>query len=318
MKTDLTSAPPVESLTKRIEIVAFNGWQNNLRLSNGTVELIVTLDVGPRILGYRKCGGFNPLKIFEDQSGTVGEPVWRSRGGHRLWIAPEHRVQTYIPDNTPVAWEQSGALQVRLTPLPEISSGFQKQIDITLDSVGTGVTIVHRVIRLGLTRAYFAPWALTVMTAGGVAVVPQPEVGEHPHDLLPNRNLVLWPYTNMSDKRWHFGQKYFLLRQDAAGAPTKIGLAHHPGWCGYLVGGVFFIKRYPWNPTADYPDNGCNFEMFSNGRMLELESLGPLTHLHQNQSVEHVEQWELHDGLASFDTNSEEQLDELIKSILEK
>jgi hypothetical protein len=318
MKTGMIFEPSAESLTAGIDIVAFNGWQNNLRLSNGTVELIITLDVGPRILSYKKSGGFNPLKIFENQSGTVGEPVWRNRGGHRLWIAPEHKVQTYIPDNAPVAWEQLGELQVRLTPLPETSNGFQKQIDITLDPMGTGVTIVHRVIRLAATPAYLAPWALTVMTAGGVAVVPQPEMGQHPRDLLPNRNLVLWPYTDMSDSRWHFGRKYFLLRQDAAGAPTKIGLAHQPGWCGYLVGGVFFLKRYAWNPSAAYPDNGCNFEMFSNGRMLELESLGPLTHLHQNQSVEHVERWKLHDGPGSLDTNAEEQLDELIGPILEK
>jgi hypothetical protein len=309
-------APSSESLTAGIDTVAFNGWQNNLRLSNGTVELIVTLDVGPRILVYRKCGGFNPLKIIEDQSGIIGEPVWRNRGGHRLWIAPEHQVQTYIPDNAPVAWEQLGELQVRLTPLPETSNGFQKQIDITLDPMGTGVTIVHRVIRLGPTPAYLAPWALTVMTAGGVAVVPQPELGQHPRDLLPNRNLVLWPYTDMSDPRWHFGRKYILLRQEAAAAPTKIGLAHQPGWGGYLVSGVLFLKRYSWDPSAVYPDNGCNFEMFSNGSMLELESLGPLTHLHQHQSVEHVEQWELHDGLGLLDTNSEEQLDELIRPIL--
>ena len=309
-------APSSESLTAGIDTVAFNGWPNNLRLSNGTVELIVTLDVGPRILVYRKCGGFNPLKIFEDQSGTTGEPVWRNRGGHRLWIAPEHKVQTYIPDNASVAWEQLGELQVRLTPLPETSNGFQKQIDITVDPVGTGVTIVHRVIRLGPAPAYLAPWALTVMTAGGVAVVPQPELGQHPRDLLPNRNLVLWPYTDMSDPRWHFGRKYILLRQAAAAAPTKIGLTHQPGWCGYLVNGVLFLKRYPWNPSAVYPDNGCNFEMFSNGKMLELESLAPLTHLHQHQRVEHVEQWELHDGIGSLDTNSEEQLDELIRPIL--
>src|SRR5580692_5234131 len=98
-----------------IDIVSFNGWKNNLRLCNGTVELIVTLDVGPRILVYRKCGGFNPLKVFEDQGGVTGEQMWRSRGGHRLWIAPEDKVTTYFPDNCPVAWTKVGDLQVKLT-----------------------------------------------------------------------------------------------------------------------------------------------------------------------------------------------------------
>ena len=300
-----------------IDIVPFNGWPNNLRLSNGTVELIVTLDVGPRILSYRKCGGFNPLKIIEDQAGTTGEPVWRNRGGHRLWTAPEDKVLTYFPDNTPVAWEKLDELRVKLTPLPETANGYQKEIEITLDPTGTGVTIVHRMKRLGATAVNVALWALTVMTTGGTAVIPQPEMGEHPRDLLPNRNLVLWPYTDMSDPRWRFGRKYILLRQDTAGVPTKIGLSHSPGWSGYLVGGVFFLKRYPWNPSVVYPDNGCNFEVFSNARILELESLGPLKNLSQNQTLEHVEHWELHEGLNSLDpANPEAQLDKFLEPIL--
>ena len=311
-------APSPKNSPVGIDIVAFNGWQNNLRLGNGTVELIVTLDVGPRILSYRKAGGTNPLKVFEDQAGTTGENVWRSRGGHRLWIAPEDKVLTYYPDNMPVAWEKLGDLRVKLVASPENSTGFQKEVEITVDPTGTGVTVLHRVIRTESTPAYLSPWALTVMAAGGVAVIPHLELGQHPRDLLPNRNLVLWPYTDMSDPRWRFGRKYLLLKQDATGGPTKIGLAHQMGWSGYLVGGVFFLKRYSWDPTAVYPDNGCNFETFTNARMLELESLGPLTNLHPKQSVEHVERWELHDGPASLDaTNPEEQIDHLVQPILQ-
>jgi hypothetical protein len=299
-----------------IETVAFNGWQNNLRLCNGAVELIVTLEVGPRILSYKKCGGFNPLKIFEDQAGATGEQIWRSRGGHRLWIAPEDKVTTYFPDNAPVAWEKLGDLRVKLASLPETANGLQKEIEIALDPTGTGVEIIHRVTRIDSTPAYLAPWALTVMTPGGTAVIPQPELGQHPRDLLPNRNLVLWPYTDMSDPRWRFGRKYILLRQDPAGVPTKVGLAHALGWSGYLVGGVFFLKRYPWNPEMIYPDNGCNLEVFSNARMLELESIGPLRSLGPQQTLEHVERWELHDGPAALDAvNPEGQIDEFLKPI---
>ena len=170
-----------------MDVIAFNGWPNNLRLRNGAVEVIITLDVGPRILSYKKVGGFNPFKIYEDQAGTTGEPAWRNRGGHRLWIAPEDLTITYFPDNAPVAWEQLGELVARLTPPPEHTTGFQKHIDVALDPVGTGVTIIHRVTWLGLTPAHLAIWALTVMTPGGVAIVPHPALGEHPRDLLPSR-----------------------------------------------------------------------------------------------------------------------------------
>lgn len=65
--------------------------------------------------------------------------------------------------------------------------------------------------------------------------------------------------------------------------------------------------------------NGCNFEMFSNSRMLELESLGPLTNLPYRQTVEHIERWELHNGPPSLDaTHPEEQLDEFLRPVLKK
>src|SRR5437899_832749 len=33
-----------------VEMVEFGGWKNNLRISNGAVELIAALDVGPRLI----------------------------------------------------------------------------------------------------------------------------------------------------------------------------------------------------------------------------------------------------------------------------
>ncbi len=279
-----------------IDVVPFNGWKENLRLRNGTAELIITLAVGPRILSYTKAGGLNPLKIYDDQVGAAGEPAWKIRGGHRFWIAPEDRTTTYCPDNAPVAWERLGELGVRLTPPPETATGLQKQIDVTLEATGTRATIIHRVTRLGTTPVTLAPWALTVMTTGGVAVVPQPELGEHPRDLLPNRTLVLWPYTDLSDRRWQFGRRYLRLRQDTTCGPTKIGLADPLGWCAYFVRDVCFVKRYAWNPTAPYPDGGCNFETFTGAKMLELESLGPLTRLASGETATHTEHWELHDA----------------------
>jgi hypothetical protein len=291
-----------------IDLVAFNGWAKNLRLRNGTAELLVTLEVGPRILSYTKSGGLNPLKIYEDQAGTTGDTVWRNRGGHRLWIAPESREITYFLDNAPVAWEQLGPRRVRVTPPAETAIGFQKQLDITLDASGTGVTVVHRVTRLGATPADLALWALTVMTPGGVALMPQPALGEHPRDLLPNRKMVVWPYTDLSDPRWTFGRRFFRLRQDATRGATKIGLADPLGWCAYVVGDVCFLKRYAWDPAATYLDGGCNFETFSNTKMLEVESLGPLLRLAPGASAEHTERWILLDAPRDLAAQSDDQL----------
>ncbi|MBI5767930.1 MAG: hypothetical protein HZA93_09045 [Verrucomicrobia bacterium] len=86
-----------------IEIVARHGWSRNLRLSNGTAEVLVTLEVGPRILACTRHGGVNSLNLCTDQAGPSGELGWKNPDGHRLWLAPENREITYCPDNPPVS-----------------------------------------------------------------------------------------------------------------------------------------------------------------------------------------------------------------------
>src|SRR5262245_27827531 len=65
-----------------VESVAYQGWKNNLRMSNGDAELLVTLEVGPRILSYRLQGGRNIFKEYPEQLGKSGEGAWMMRGGH--------------------------------------------------------------------------------------------------------------------------------------------------------------------------------------------------------------------------------------------
>lgn len=288
-----------------VEVRPFCGWANNLHVGNGTIELVVTLDVGPRILSYARKGGISPFKVFEDQSGGVSETAWRSRGGHRLWLAPESRALSYFPDNAPVAWKMLDDQGVRLTPAPESGPGFQKEIDLHLSEIGSNLRVIHRVRRVADTPQVVAPWAITVMAPGGWAILPQPVFGEHPRDMLPNRRLILWPYTDLSDRRCRFGRRYFTVQQDSAAAPIKIGLADSCGWSAYFLNGTLFVKRFSRSSAADYPDEGSNLEVFTNGKMLELETLGPLVTLQPGESVEHIEAWDLHDGLACDPTDQD-------------
>ncbi len=124
-----------------------------------------------------------------------------------------------------------------------------------------------------------AVWALTVMQPEGLEIIPQPPLGEHPRDLLPNRGIVLWPYTDISDLRLTLGTRFWLLRQAADYPPIKIGLAHRERWIAYVLSDTLFLKTFDYDPTAAYPDGGCNFETFTNSEMLEIESLGPLVTL---------------------------------------
>jgi len=69
-----------------IETVSYRGWKHNIRLTNGQVELIVTQDVGPRIVRFGFIGARNVFGELSEQMGGAGETQWMIRGGHRLWL----------------------------------------------------------------------------------------------------------------------------------------------------------------------------------------------------------------------------------------
>jgi hypothetical protein len=278
-----------------MDVVEYRGWKNNLLLTNGEVELVVTLDVGPRVIAYRTPGGFNVMKNYQEMMGGVNEPEWQIRGGHRFWLAPEDLTRTYFADNRPVTWKKIDELTVDIIAPPEAEYGVQK--------TGTRVSVTLTVTNTGSTPTELAPWGPTVMAPGGVEVIPLPAKAPHPGhvsnaktpaDYGPNQEIILWPYFSFSDPRWTFGKKYILLRQDVNRGPTKIGLAHREGWVGYVNGGTMFVKRFDYREGALYPDRGTRYQTFSNEDMLEMETVGEMVSLRPGQTASLAETWELH------------------------
>ena len=179
---------------------------------------------------------------------------------------------------------------------PETTTGIQKEIILLLKGPNQ-VEVRHYLHNVGLWPVELAPWALSAMAPGGLGIIPQP-TRAHPDRLLPNRTLALWPYTNMADARVHWGSKLILLHQDQkAQTPFKIGLNASDGWMAYLRQGHLFLKTFKYVEGATYPDHGCSLEMYTNDRMLELETLGPLQRLAPGDTAEHVEHWFLFRGV---------------------
>jgi hypothetical protein len=278
----------------KIEKIQYRGWPNCYRISNGEADLIITTDVGPRILRYGFVAGQNLFKEFDAQLGHAGESTWQARGGHRVWMAPEDSVLTYALDNSPIHFEQKGDTVV-LTGNVEKETGLQKQIAVTLAPTGTGVEIVHRITNRAKQPREFAIWALTMMAEGGTGIVAFPPRGKHPEVLLPTNPLVMWAFTDFSDPRWKFTQKYLILRQDPKiAAPQKTGLFNTNTIAAYLLGSDLFMKRSSATDARKQPDYGCSYETFTNNEFLEMETLGVLGRVAPGQSVEHVEHWSLH------------------------
>ena len=277
-----------------VEKTSYKGWQNCYRVSNGQIELIVTGDVGPRIIRFGFVGGQNLFKEFADQMGKSGEAKFQLRGGDRVWKAPEDPVATWAPDNVPVEIRPTPTGLMARAPVEPLTS-LQKEIEVSMSPVANEVTVTHRITNRSLFPLEFSAWALTMMAPGGLEVVSFPPRGHHPANLEATNPLTMWAYTNLAAPRWKFTRKYLTLRQDPGNSdPQKLGTFNPNTWAAYLLNRELFIKRATEDPGKTYTDFGCSLETFTNNEFLEIETLSPMTKVAPGASVENVEHWSLH------------------------
>jgi hypothetical protein len=278
----------------KVNKITYSGWSNCMQITNSIVDLIVTTDVGPRIIRYGYPGQDNEMCEIKSTMGLSGGNEWRIYGGHRLWHSPEDRIRTYEPDNFPVPLNEI-ANGIHTLQAVEPNTGIRKEMEITLSPDSTAVTILHRLTNKGKSPVELSVWSISAMAPGGKEVVPQ---NYRNTCLLPNRVISLWPYSRLNDSRVYFGDKYIILRQDPQiRQPFKFGTSNEQGWAAYFNHGHLFVKYYHHDPNARYPDFGVSYETYTNDYMLEMETLSPLTMLEPSACIEHEEKWELFDNL---------------------
>lgn len=299
-----------------IEKREWNGWPNCWRVSNGTVELVVTQDIGPRVMRYAFVGGQNLFKEFTEQLGQGGESNWCIRGGHRLWKGPEDRHATYALDNAAIDI-QTTANTITATQPVEPETGLQKQIQLQLAETGTEVIVKHTIWNRGLLPVEIAAWTPTVMAQSGLGVTGFPPRGTHPEDLEPTNPLIMWAFTDLTDPRWKFTKKYLTLQQDPANhSPQKLGHWNQHTFGAYFLNGDVFLKEYFPANGMRHPEFGASFEIFTNQDFLELETMGPFTKLAKDEALTHVEYWSLHK--ATLGSVTDQALDAALLPLLRK
>lgn len=272
-----------------------------LIIRNTIVELRISLLFGPRILFYGFVGGQNFFHVFDEQITSNTKDTWHIYGGHRLWLAPEHLVRSYYPDNHPIEYKCEGNTISLIAPVEKYGQ-IQKIIDIRLEEESTRVVLNHRIVNCNAWNIEFSAWALSVMRAGGRAIIPHEEYRPHPEACAPARPLVLWHFTAMDDPRFQWGRRYIQLSQDNAYEnKLKIGVLNTKGQEAYVLGDEVFIKEHSYIAGATYPDMGCNAEFFTMPHFLEVESLSPLRCIEPDGELCHKETWQLKKMSVSFD-----------------
>ena len=271
-------------------------WCGNcVMISDDRVELVVSVDFGPRIVQAGIIGRVNFMKqdidgvlVSELGDSKFDDNLFRNRGGHRFWISPEAFPRTYYPDNEPVCFEiiENGAI---FTPAAQVANDLQLKIKITLNELNHEYKIEHYVTNEGYWPKKLAIWPITVVANRGTELIPQNTDNTM---LLPNRAFAMWPYSKFTDPRLNITDKYIYIKQDPeVKCSFKIGLYQEHSWGAYFLENDMFVKKYDSQVDAEYPDFGCSYESYTNNDILEMESLSPLYTVESGETISHTEIW---------------------------
>lgn len=282
------------------EEASYKNYGKCLSISNGAMEVLVTVDVGPRIIRCACAGKENMMfedigrETTHDVSQLYGEgKTWNIYGGHRLWMSPEAFPDTYYPDNEKVVYT-TRTCGAEFIPQQQDKTGLQLSILVEMDETEPKLTITHTITNTKKEAVTGSAWSLSVMDAGGTIIVP---LSTEQTGLLPNRNVILWPYTDMTDKRLYFGKELIAARQDPKiSEPLKIGVGRATGKIAYVNHGQALVKEYSVDNSAVYPDFGASTEFYLCPAFAEAETLSPVSTIKKGEKIVHTETWTLHDN----------------------
>ena len=218
-----------------------------------------------------------------------------------------------MPDDTAVDYEitENGVI---LKPDADTPVGIKKTMELKMDADDANMQVIMRVTNVSDSDKEFAIWALSVCSQDGTLIIP---MNTNDTGLLANRNISVWPYTDMSDERLYWGKKYVTVKQNKdIDPPAKLGFDLNCGTAYYVLGDDILYKKYNTNhPEGKYPDNNCSFETYVCGAMIEFETLGELKVVASGETSEHIENWSLCKKPCEVDFKNDDSIDAFLSKI---
>jgi len=170
----------------------------------------------------------------------------------------------------------------------------RKTITLQVSSEQPFIRVKHRIENFGDAAVKLSSWAITMLRPNGVAILPQQTGNVDEDGYQPNRRFALWPYARWNDSRLKLNDDFITVNADLTPSPFKMGYFNPHGWLGYVRDDVMFVKRFGVRRDQEYPDYGCNSEVYVDARSLELETLAAVQELAPKMDTVHTETWEVH------------------------
>lgn len=306
-----------------IKEIDYENFGKCVLVTNGIIDAVVTIDLGPRIIRFGFCGGENLFyndseriyKIPTGNSGGANESggTFYYYGGHRLWLSPERSLKTVLPDNEAVVYSvlPDG---VRFSKPKQKGPNFQTGFEIIMSEDAADIMVVHTAKNLTKETQPCGLWPVTMLSGDGIVVLPQNTDSGNVY--RPNRTLVLWPGTDVRDERMFFGNRYLTIQKTSDNDKAlRVGCNNVLGWAAFIGPHNTFMKRYVHGVQAVYPDFGSSCEVGLQKDFTEIQSLSPMYRVEPGQEIKHVENLSVYQTRNSIDPKDEEGIAKYIENL---
>lgn len=300
--------------------VEFENFGKCLSISNEKIKILVTVDIGPRIIYFGLINGknvlFNDIKrdYVEDLEvikNYYGEDKIRYRyGGHKMLTLPEIMPDSFYPDNNPLTYSITPNGAVFFQDEQE-KNDISISLELILNESSNDLMIVHTLKNTSKVEQSIGISASSDMNPSGTLIIPQNQ--SFTSKLLPNRSFAFWPYSKTNDKRLYLGNDFITIKHSEDNKDEfKFGLNNYSNWAAYINDDNIFIKNYVHNKKAKYPDFNSSFEVYVDENLLEIKSLSPVYNLEPQNIIKHVENWSLFECLEKFNNKDEKAIKRIV------
>lgn len=282
-----------------------------VKLENEFIELLITVEIGPRIIYFGWKGGEN--LFFNAQEGTriSNSPLFKQifgedqqfcfYGGHRMWLAPQLMFYTECPDNDPLNVRQIENGVVLTGPEAKVI-GFIPEMTVVMEPDKPMIHVKTTFTNTADTPRKQAAWQITQCAPGGVGFIPfakpfrmmqrKPfsELTLADFDFKPNppgASLLMF-VGGFTDPRLRVDDHYITFSFDGEmRRPLKIGSQDYQGYAMYANKGYMLRWDFIHDTEAEYTDGGCSFEAYTDADFTEMETLGPVKIYAKGESISH-------------------------------
>lgn len=307
-----------------VKEINYRNFGNCVQISNGIIDVVVTIEYGPRIIRFGFCGKENifyedtdrKLKfslINADGEKASKKGAYFCYGGHRLLLGTENPASTMNLDNDPVVYSLLPGC-VRFLQPKQKKTGLQAGIEIVMGEDASDIMVVHTAKNCSRETRECSLWPVTMVDGSGTVVLPQ-NTGTA-DSLHPNRVLTFWPGTDIRDKRLFFGTRYLtVFRESDCESPLKIGCNNVLGWMAFVGKHYTFMKQFVHNPQAVYPDFGSSCELRVQDDFTEMQTLSPFYRIEPGQGIKYVENLSLFQTRNSVNPKDEDGIARYIQNL---